>query len=104
MPYDYRPAEELNNDELIARLTEKYKPSEIPPCRFCGGKLSIGSIGGGKPTVWACSTMEDDPDKPGYLRVKVDRQRIDDHYSQSRYEDRRQGGDSDVMELIKRFK
>ncbi len=89
-------------DELVLILTERYAPTVIPPCRVCGGELSIASSGGG-PTVWACNTMEDDPEKPDRLRRKKDRACADDHYSQSRYEDRRCGGDDVVMEALRRL-
>lgn len=60
-------------------------------------------IGGGEPTRWACSGMEDDPEHPGQLRYKPDRKVADQHYGDSEWIDRRQGGDSAVMELIARF-
>ena len=59
-------------------------------------------VGGGEPTVWACSPNEEDPDKPGYLRRKKDRGGVDEHYVQSEYVDRRQGGDDLVIELVRR--
>lgn len=95
---------EWSDDDLAWMLTERYKPSEIPPCRVCGGPLSIGAIGGGEPTRWACSGMEDDPESPGNRRYKQGRTVADRHYSDSEWVDRRQGGDSAVMELIARFR
>jgi len=100
---EYKEAHEYSDAELIQVLTERYRPSEIPPCRVCGKSLTIQAIGGGKPTWWGCSGFEDVPGKPNELRYTKGRHGADEHYSQSRYEDRRAGGDSRVMELIKRF-
>lgn len=93
----------MTDDELIASLAERYRPSEPPPCRVCGAALSIQAIGGGEPTVWACAGYEDDPERQKIARYKADRSPADEHYERSRWIDRRQGGDSLVMELIKRF-
>lgn len=103
MSYDYREAKELTNDELIARLTARYKPTEIPPCRVCGGPLTCVAAGGGRPTEWACTGREYDPDTNEYIGWKEDRRAADDHYRESRFTDYRQGGDDDVMDLIRRF-
>lgn len=85
------------DEELLQSLRESYEPTVVPPCHICGRELSIQAIGGGKPTVWACSGRDDnDSYLPG-------RGFIDEHYSNSRYEDRRQGGDERVMELVARF-
>ena len=104
MPYDYREAKELNNEELIARLTQRYEPTKIPPCRVCGGPLSMQAVGGGNPTEWACSGREYDPDTHEWIGWQKGRTAADDHYRKSGFTDRRQGGDEDVMELIERFK
>ncbi len=100
--YEKEPPD-WSNAELVEELTELYRPSVIPPCPVCGGPLSPQQMGGGEPAVWACSTNEDDPDKPGYVRRKAGRGVADEHYSASQYIDRRQGGDELVMELIRRF-
>jgi hypothetical protein len=89
--------------ELIETLTERYEPTEVPPCRVCGAELSIGSMGGGEPTRWACSGREEDPDRPGYLRWMKGRTPADDHYDKSQFVDRRQGGDELVMEAVRRL-
>jgi hypothetical protein len=94
---------EWTTAELIELLTERYKPTEVPPCRVCGGELSIGCIGGGEPTRWACSGQEEDPDRPGYLRWMKGRTPADDHYDKSVFVDRRQGGDELVMEAVRRL-
>lgn len=91
-----KPVREWPIGFLLAELRRRYAPSDIPPCRVCGGELSLQSIGGGEPTVWACSGQNEDGSwLPG-------RRIADDHYSRSRYVDRRQGGDEVVMELIRR--
>jgi hypothetical protein len=83
--------------ELISQLTERYQPSKIPPCSVCGGKMGIVAAGGGEPTAYACTGRDKDGNTlPG-------RSMADEHYSQSRYLDRRHG-DSAVIELIRRFK
>lgn len=102
MPYDYREAKELNNEELIARLTQRYAPTEIPPCRVCGGELSIQAMGGGQPTEWACSGQKYDANDV-WIGWQDGRTAADEHYRRSGFTDRRQGGDEDVIELIKRF-
>ena len=83
----------------IVKLRKRYTAEPVPPCRVCGGELSIARAGGGEATKWACSPLEDDPDAPGMLRVKTGRGRADDHYSQSQWTQYR-GGDSDVLDLI----
>lgn len=92
-------------EEITSVLTGRYKASEIPPCKVCGGKLSPQKTGGGEPDEWACSVYEDDPEKPGYVRNKADRTEgiVDNHYVESRYIDRRQGGDELVMEALRRL-
>lgn len=85
------PASKLTDAELIEMLTKRYEPSVIPPCRVCGAKLRIGAIGGGQPTRWACPKAQG---KDGMDWA---------HYRQSGFEDRRHGGDSDAIQLIKRF-
>jgi len=86
--------------DIVATLRARYAPTTVPPCRVCGGELSIASVGGGEPTRWACSEYEDDPDVHGQLRRKPDRSMADAHYGDSRWVDYRQGGDSDVIELL----
>jgi hypothetical protein len=67
------------DDDLVFVLTARYEPSIIPPCRVCGGELSIQAAGGGKPTEWCCDGTEDDPDRPGLFRYKDGRRPADDH-------------------------
>lgn len=40
----------------LAWLASEYRLREPGPCRVCGGELSVGSVGGGRPTVYHCST------------------------------------------------
>jgi len=92
---------ELSDAALLAKLRERYAPTVIPPCRMCGGELSIARIGGGHPTIWTCSGQE--RGENGLLHWKTGRSPADKHYSDSEFTDRRQGGDADVIELIERF-
>jgi hypothetical protein len=89
--------------ELLGMLTESYEPSAIPPCRVCGAELKVQSIGGGEPTRYACDGRLPDPNDPEKTIWAQGRSFVDDHYSRSGYEDRRQGGDGRVMELVARF-
>lgn len=82
----------MDDSELIAELTKRYVPTKVPPCRVCGAELSITACGGGKPTQYACSTQS--------IATGIDWE----HYQNSEWEDRRQGGDVDVMELIARYR
>lgn len=90
MPNNTIQNDEAERDNLIARLIERYTPPTIPPCRVCGAALAIAACGGGKPTKYACSSQQLGNGKPFDW----------DHYGASEWEDRRQGGDPDVLELI----
>lgn len=80
-----------SDEDLIHMLHHWYDPPVIPPCRVCGGKLAIQAMGGGQPTKYA-------------HQVHLPSGMIDwDHYEKSGYEDRKQGGDEAVIELIKRY-
>jgi hypothetical protein len=84
------------NEELVTELGTRYKPTEVPPCKLCGKELSLQAFGGGNPTVWACDGRDENVWREG-------RKPADDHYRRSQFEDRRQGGDVIVMELVRRF-
>lgn len=83
---------DLTDEQLETIINERYAPSVIPKCRICGGDMTIGASGGGQPTRWYCSVAQDS--KPMDWK----------HFGDSLWEDRRQGGDSRVMELLRRFK
>ena len=89
---------DLDVDDLLWLLRQRYSPPTSPPCRICGTPLSMDAIGGGRPTRWRCTgTGADGRPKPG-------RTAGDDHYIASLFEDIQQGsGDAAVMELIARF-
>lgn len=93
---------EWTDAELLAWLREQYKAEPIPPCRVCGGPLTIASIGGGNATRWACDMWERDPSKPEELRRKEGRGCADEHYSRSQWTQYRDG-DSAVLELCARL-
>jgi len=81
------------DEQLLQELTSRYKPTMVPPCRICGAPLEIAAVGGGSPTVYACSTQS-------ATNLPADW----DHYERSRWEDRRRGGDPAVMELIAAYR
>lgn len=81
------------DEQLLATLTKRYEPTIAPPCRVCGAPLDIVACGGGSPTRYACSTQS-------ASNLPTDW----DHYDRSRWEDRRQGGDEDVMLLIAAYR
>lgn len=97
-----RELQDLSISELIEILRLKHTAEEIPPCRICGGPLSITSIGGTAATKWACSGQEDDPENPGMLRYQPGRHVADGHYSQSRWT-QHYDTDSHVIELVSRI-
>lgn len=99
---DHSDIRAISDGDLITGLEHIYQATAVPPCRVCGGVLSIQSMGGGQPTVWACDPKEwPDDGEPFY---KPGRSFIDDHYERSHWTDYRQGGDSKVMELIRRYR
>ncbi len=100
--YDREPWE-WPEEVILTMLRRSYSRPTIPPCRVCGGTLSVQAMGGGRPTEWACDGREDDPEHPGERRFKEGRRVADEHYSGSRFTDYRQGGDSLVIELIRRY-
>src|SRR3954465_9998798 len=55
-----REPNDLSMAELIEIVRLKHTAEEIPPCRVCGGPLSVTSMGGNAATKWACSGQEDD--------------------------------------------
>lgn len=83
----------LSDADLLAALECRYAPSVIPPCRVCGTPLGIGRIGGGEPTVWACQNAK-------HTNGQMDW----GHYDKSQHIDYRQGGDNNVIELIRRYR
>lgn len=105
----WRPPAECADDHLIARLVEHYTRDEPPPCRVCGGPLTVARAGSGR-TLYACSPLTDGPSEAGHLIEKAgrgslaqDRDAEDDHYRRSYWEQPRRG-DDDVLELVARFR
>lgn len=41
----------------LSILRSEHAPVHIPPCRVCGAELEIGSMGGGRGTKYACSSV-----------------------------------------------
>ncbi|OUM00063.1 hypothetical protein [Variovorax sp. JS1663] len=81
------------DEQLLEELTRRYEPPVVPACRTCGAPLEVVACGGGSPTRYACSTQTN-------TLLPVDWQ----HYEASRGEDRRQGGDQAVMQLIAAYR
>jgi len=95
----------------LEALRERYRPTIVPPCRVCGGELSIAAIGGGQPTRWACGGRVDNPERPGYSMDAPGRWSNappgtpseygpGGHYHDSEWVDRRQGGDPSVIAIL----
>lgn len=82
--------------DLLEQLERAYMPPPIPKCRICGADLSIGAIGGGEPTRYYCSVMSGAP----HNGAKMDW----DHFGESLWLDRSQGGDLRVIELTRRMR
>lgn len=99
----YKEPHEQTDGELAAELEASYTADPVPPCRVCGGKLSVASMGGGRATEWACDGMEPDPERPGCVRYKAGRSCADDHFGKSFWTQYR-AGDSRVLELVRRFR
>ena len=81
------------DEQLLQELTRRYEPTVVPACRRCGAPLEIVACGGGSPTRYACSTQTN-------TLLPADWQ----HYEASRWEDRRQGGDQAVMQLVAAYR
>lgn len=81
-------------EEELAALEQRYTAEPVPPCRVCGGELSVQSMGGGKATVYGCSNKPDD--------VKYT-EWIDGHYRQSTWVQYRDG-DADVLALVAAYR
>jgi hypothetical protein len=88
---------ELSDEDLGWLLHRRYDAPVIPPCHICGGKLSVQRCGGGEPTVYACDGRE------STFNWQPGRNLVDEHYRNSHFEDRRQGGDEHVIELLTRY-
>ena len=88
--------------ELLAWVRHCHTGDAVPPCRVCGGPLSVASMGGGRATKWACDMWEDDPEKPGKLRRKTGRGPADDHYERSEWTQYRES-DPAVLEMARRL-
>ena len=98
----------VTDADLVALLRDRYRPEPAPgPCPVCGDERTVAATGPG-PTRWACSPLEDDPERSGMLRDKPgrgrnakDRQADDEHYERSVTHQYRHG-DSLVIEMLDR--
>lgn len=91
-----RDIDAWTNEELAVELRRSYRSTTPPPCRICGGPLSLQAAGGGGPHVWACSGRNV---RPSFQVMSS----VDDHYNQSQWYDPLCGGDERVMELLRRY-
>jgi hypothetical protein len=90
--------------EELGELKERYTAEEVPPCRVCGGQLTVQSMGGGQATEYACGSQtrgfevpladQDDPQK-----VRAYNEQWYDHYGRSKWTQYR-SGDRRVLALI----
>ena len=87
------PAAPLAPQE-IADMRALYGPIEVPPCRICGGPMTIGSVGGG-PTVWRCNVLNVSREQ-GRRPTEAEWA----HYGDSEWRDHRCGGDSRVIRAL----
>jgi len=78
----------LPPERLLDRLRERYTGEPVPPCRVCGGTLTVQSMGGGRATEYGCPK----PDDVAYGEWA-------EHYSRSKWTQYRPG-DVDVIALV----
>lgn len=96
-------AQALSNTDLMDVVEFCFRAEPIPPCRVCGGALTIGSMGGGHATRWGCDGRIEDPARPNEVVYADGRTIADDHYAQSQWTQHR-SGDIRVMELVERMR
>lgn len=91
-----------HNDQtrILAMLRHQYTPEPIPPCPVCGAELTVGRMGGGDATRYACPNS-------GLIRARTPEERdaARDHYSRSQFVHRHDGDGNalamlDVIEAI----
>ncbi len=85
-------------DGFLARLRARYADPPIPPCRLCGGELSLHAAGP-TGTTWYCDGFEV---VDGVRQYQAGRKCVDDHFSASVHRVYRHG-DEDVIALIDAF-
>lgn len=104
-----RGPEALVDEDLEDYLRDRYRPEPAPgPCPVCGDERTVAASGPG-PVVWACSPLEDDPERDGMLRYKPGRgknasdwREDNEHYARSEARQYR-SGDRLVIELLDRL-
>lgn len=95
--WDRKPPTDLVS--FLDRLRLRYGEPAIPPCRLCGGELSLHASGP-TGTTWYCDGYL--TDGVGEREYKPGRSRLDHHFSASVHRVY-QHGDSDVIALIDAF-
>ena len=96
-------AQTLSNTDLMDVVEFCFRAEPIPPCRVCGGPLTIGSMGGGHATRWGCDGRIEDPSRPEAVVYADGRTVADEHYAQSQWTQHR-SGDTRVIELVERMR
>ena len=96
-------AQTLSNTDLMDVVEFCFRAEPIPPCRVCGGPLTIGSMGGGHATKWGCDGRIEDPERPDAGVYADGRTIADEHYAQSQWTQHR-SGDIRVVELVERMR
>lgn len=97
---DSQATNAMTDDEIVkvARLlVGRYTAEDVPPCRICGGPLSIQAIGGGGPTIYACSGQYEDAEHG--RKYREGRSVADEHYNASQWRMYRHG-DQDVLRVL----
>lgn len=80
---------------LADRLRERYERVPVPPCRVCGGELTIARMGGGEVTRYACSSPE--------AKASVGIMRGGDNHYFNSYWSAPNHPDEDVIALLRRL-
>jgi hypothetical protein len=91
---------EMSDTELLEYVELVSDARAVPPCRVCGGVLSVVRIGGGKSTEWACPVAS----RASSEATRMDARRVADaHYRDSRWSQYRDELNY-ARELARRFR
>lgn len=91
---------EMSDVELLEYVELMADARAVPPCRVCGGALSVIRIGGGKSTEWACPVAS----RASSEATRMDTRRVADaHYRDSHWSQYREEY-SYARELAVRFR
>ncbi len=87
---------DMAEDELLAKLEQKYERPKPGPCRVCGADVVIAHKGGGLPLKWVCGTAKQSLDKGDTEALS--------HVAESAWLDYRPVGDARVMKLLAMYR